>query len=121
MERITEIYKFEVLRSNSYFVDTKGECNRLVAEMTKDQERVFEFALSCELYEEFDGNINVVVNMKDRTIHMLNFKPSTLHESWRELAFRKKGTQITAEYHIRLVPTIYNATNSVIAASEEGS
>jgi hypothetical protein len=121
MERITEIYKFEVLRSNSYFVDTKGEGNRLVAEMTKDQERVFEFALSCELYEEFDGNINVVVNMKDRTIHMLNFKPSTLHESWRELAFRKKGTQITAEYHIRLVPTIYNATNSVIAASEEGS
>jgi len=121
MERITEIYKFEVLRSNSYFVDVDGKANRLVAEMTKDEERLFDFALSSELYEEFEGNINIVVNMQDRTIHMLNFKPSTLHESWKELAFRKKGTQITSQYHIRLVPTIYNATNSVIAASEEGS
>jgi hypothetical protein len=121
MERITEIYKFEVLRSNSYFIDIDGKANRLVAELTKDEERVFDFDLSSELYEEFEGDINVVVNMKNRTIHMLNFKPSTLHESWKELAFRKKGTQITSQYHIRLVPTIYNATNSVIAASEEGS
>ena len=59
-----------------------------------------------ELYEEFEGDINVVVNMGDRTIHMLNFKPSTLHSSWKEFAFRKKGIQITCDYHIRLVETM---------------
>jgi hypothetical protein len=106
MERITEIYKFEVLKGSSYFQDTDGKANRLVAEMTKDQERVFEFALSSELYEEFEGNINIIVNMQDRMIHMLNFKPSTLHSSWKEFAFRKKGIAITAEYHIRLVETM---------------
>lgn len=121
MARTTEIYKFEVLKGDSFFWDTDGAGNRLVAEMTKDQERVFEFALSSELYEEFDGNIDIVAYMKDRTIHMLNFKESELHTSWRKLAFRKKGTQITAEYHIRLVATIYSATKSVIAASDEGS
>jgi len=106
MERITEIYKFEVLRGSSYFIDIDGKANRLIVEMTNDQERVFEFALSSELYEEFEGNINVAVNMIDRTIHMLNFKPSTLHTSWKEFAFQKKGIAITAEYHIRLVETM---------------
>ena len=106
MSRITEIYKFEVLRGNSYFLDKDGKANRLVVELTKDEERVFDFALSSELYEEFEGDINIVVNMKNRTIHMLNFRPSTLHTSWKEFAFRKKGIAITAEYHIRLVETM---------------
>lgn len=106
MTRITEIYKFELLRGNSYFLDVDGKGNRLVIELTKDEERVFDFALSSELYEEFEGDINVVVNMGDRTIHMLNFKPSTLHSSWKEFAFRKKGIQITCDYHIRLVETM---------------
>ena len=106
MERITEIYTFEVLRGSSYFLDVDGKANRLVVEMTKDEERVFEFALSSELYEEFEGDINVLVNMKNRTIHMLNFRPSTLHKSWKEFAFRKKGIAITADYHIRLVETM---------------
>ena len=106
MEHITEIHKFEVLRGSSYFIDVDGKANRLVVEMTKDEERVFDFALSSELYEEFEGNINVVVNMRNRTIHMLNFKPSTLYTSWKEFAFRKKGIQITHDYHIRLVETM---------------
>jgi hypothetical protein len=106
MSRITEIHKFEVLKGSSYFIDVDGKANRLVVEMTRDQERVFDFTLSSELYEEFEGNINVVVNMRNRTIHMLNFKPSTLYSSWKEFAFRKKGIQITAEYHIRLVETM---------------
>lgn len=106
MKRITEIHKFEVLKGSSYFIDVDGKPNRLVVEMIRDQERVFDFALSSELNEEFEGNIKVVVNMRNRTIHMLNFKPSTLYTSWKEFAFRKKGIAITADYHIRLVETM---------------
>ena len=104
--RITKTYKFEVLASNSYFQDTDGKGNRNVTEMTKDEERTFEFALSSELYEEFEGNIDVMVDVESRTIRMLNFKPSILHNSWETFAFRKKGIAITSNYHIRLIETM---------------
>ena len=104
--RITKTYKFEVLESNSYFIDIDGKANRQVAELTKDEERIFEFALSSELYEEFEGNIDVMVDVESRTIRMLNFKPSILHSSWETFAFRKKGIAITINYHIRLIETM---------------
>jgi len=104
--RITKTYKFEVLESNSYFIDIDGKANRQVAELTKDEERVFDFELSSELYEEFEGNIDVMVDVESRTIRMLNFKPSILHSSWETFAFRKKGIAITIKYHIRLVETM---------------
>jgi guanylate kinase len=56
--------------------------------------------------EEFDGEIDVQVIMKNRTIIMRNFKLSTLHSSWETFAFRQKGIAITTKYHIRLVETM---------------
>ena len=106
MDRITRIYRFEVLEGSSFFWDNDGKGNRLVVEVPKNEENAFEFALSNELYEEFEGQIDVQVVMKNRTIIMRNFKPSTLHTSWEEFAFRKKGISITTKYHIRLVETI---------------
>ena len=106
MDCITRTYKFEVLEGKSFFYDGTTKCRKLAAEMTKDREKEFEIALSCELYEEFEGEIDVQVDMKTRTIFMRNFKPSVLYSSWETFAFRKKGISITTEYHIRLVETI---------------
>lgn len=105
MDRITRTYKFEVLEGSSFFWDN-GKGNRLVAEVPTSEENAFEFALSSELYEEFDGEIDVLVVMKNRTITMRNFKPSTLQSSWETFAFRRKGIAITSKYHIRLVETM---------------
>ena len=105
MDRISRTYRFEVLEGGSFFWDN-GKGNRLVAEVPTSEEKAFEFALSSELYEEFDGEIDVLVVMKNRTIIMRNFKPSTLHTSWEEFAFRRKGIAITSKYHIRLVETM---------------
>jgi hypothetical protein len=104
MEYITRTYRFEVLASNSLFYNPKA--NRKVAEMTSVEEEVFEIELMQELYEEFDGDINIAINMKDRTIRMLKFRPSALHDSWETFAFRNKGIAITSKYHIRLVETM---------------
>lgn len=106
MERITEEYSFEVLQGDSFFWDRDGKGNRRIAELTEDEEQDFEFALSSELYEEFEGNIDVMVDMKSRKIRMLKFRPSILHSSWKVFAFRKKGISITTKYHIRLVETM---------------
>ena len=105
MDCITKTYKFEVLEGSSFFWDN-GKGNRLVAEVPTSEEKTFESALSSELYEEFDGEIDVLVDMKNRTITMRNFKPSTLQSSWETFAFRRKGISITTKYHIRLVETM---------------
>ena len=105
MPHTLKTYKFEVLEGKSFFYDGSTP-SRKVVELTNDQEREFEFALSSELYEEFEGDIDVQVIMKHREIIMKIFKPSELLTSWEVFAFRKKGIQITSEYHSRLVETI---------------
>ena len=101
MAYISRTYRFEVLESSTFFMDPQP--NRKIATLSTEEENKFEIDLAHELYEEFDGEIDINVNIKKRTIRMLNFKQTPLHQSWEMFAFRKKGISITCKNHIRLV------------------